>query len=237
MDMLKSHSKNHHAGRSVLSPKIQATVLDSLTSAGYRTSKAEKYHQVPNQKPVNGLEVLRGFACPLENDGGIKCTRAFIAQSTFSRHLSDHPEPRGSKPDPSSCVSYLQTLFSQGGLQNYFSVEPSLSLANPSSTYSYEYAVKMLESLPKPDIPISNHDKDRASIHWFTRWPELLQPYIVDGRSIRSLQSLVSFPDPKSDPEWLLKLLDHGSRWWKDAEDAHINCSFKASVMLKSHEQ
>ena len=237
VDMLNSHSKIHHTGRSVLSPQEQDIVSKSLVSIGYRTSKAEKYHQAPGQKPVDGLEVLPGFCCPLQNDDGTQCARAFRAEGTFTRHLSDHPKSPGKKPDASSCSSYVQTLFNQGGLQKFFCVDPSLSNVDPSANYAYTYAVGMLESLPKPDIPIPDNDKDRASIHWFTRWPELLQPYIADRSSISFLQSLVSFPEPGSDPEWLAKLLDHGSRWWKDAEDAHINCSFRASVMLKSHEQ
>ena len=239
-DMLKSHSKTHHPGRSLISPEgEEAAVLAFLLSAGYRTSKAEKYHQPPGQKPVDGLEVFCGFSCPFSNDDGSKCARSFRAQSTFSRHLSDHPESRGSNLAPASCASPLQTLFNQGGLQNYFSVQPSLSLAlaDPSSTYSYGCAVEMLEDVPKPNIPLSNHDKDQASIHWFTRWPQLLEPYIADKTSIQYLRSLVSFPDPKSDPEWLLKLLEHGARWWKEAENAHMNCSFNASAILQSHEE
>jgi hypothetical protein len=235
--MLNSHSKNHHPGRSVLSSEQQTTVVEPLVNIGYRTSKAKRYHQAPGQKPVDGLVVLSGFRCPCLNDDGSQCAQAFLAESTLTRHLSNHPGPRGSKPNASSCASHVQTLFSQGGLQNYFCVEPSLSNVDPSSSRAYAYAVTMVESLPKPDITISNHDKDQASIHWFTKWPQLLQPYITDNASIYYLRSLVSFPAPESDTDWLVKLLDHGSRWWKDAEDAHINISYRASKMLKSHQE
>ena len=237
VDMVNSHSKNHHAGRPLLSSEQQATIFEPLVNVGFRTSKAEKYYQTPSQKPVDGLEVRSGFLCPLRNEDDSPCAQAFLAQSTFSRHLSSHSEPLGSKPPPLSCVSHVQTLFSQGGLQKYFSVDPSLSNVDPSSSSAYTYAVKMLESLPKPDIPLSDHDKDRASIDWFTRWPQLLQPYITGRTSILHFQSLVSFPEPGIDPDWLVKLLDHGSRWWKDAEEAHVNCSFRSSVMLKCHKQ
>lgn len=234
IEMLNSHTKKHHRGRNVLSHKEQATVVDLLTNKGYRTSSVEKYFQIPGQKPVDGLEVLEGFLCPLPNDDGSNCSKAFLALSSFTRHLSDH---RGSKPHPPSCASYVQTLFCQGGLQCYFSVDPSLSKLDPSTASAYAYAVKTLETLPKEEIPISEHDKDRASIHWFTRWPELLKPYTTDKTSITSLQSLVSFPDPASDPEWLTKLQDHGRRWWNKAEEAHINCSYRTSVMLRCHDQ
>lgn len=234
IDMLQTHSRDHHRGRSILSSEEQSRVLQQLSLAGYRTSKIEKYHQPPAQKPVDGLEVLSGFRCPLQNKDGTLCEKAFLAQSTFTRHLSDHPGR--SKLDPSSCTSYIQTLFTQGNLQCYFSVDPSLSDLDPSTTSAYAYAIKLLGTLPKAQIPAPDHDKDRASIHWFTRWPELLKPYANDKGSLILLQSLVSFPEPGSDPDWLVKLWDHGCRWWNDVESAHASCSYRASTMLKSHQ-
>lgn len=233
--MLQTHSKSHHRGRSVLSSEEHAQVVQRLSDIGYRTSKAEKYHQPPAQKPVDGLEVLNGFRCPFRNKDGSQCGKAILAESSFIRHLSDHPGHP--KPDPSSCTSYIQTLFSQGNLHNFFSVDPSLSNLDPSTASAYAYAVKMLETLPKAQIPASEHDKDRASIHWFTRWPDLLKPYTTDRESLGLLQSLVSFPEPGRDPDWLVKLRDHGCRWWNDAESAHASCSYRASTMLKSHQR
>jgi len=233
--MLSTHSRNHHQGRSVPSAEEYTRIVDHLSSAGYRTSRAEKYSQPLNEKPVDGLKVLSGFRCPLLKEDGTPCSRAFLAQSTFTRHLSSHLHHP--KPNPSSCISYVQTVFAQGGLQCYFSVDPSLSNLDPSSDSAYAYAVKMLEGLPEAPIPAPDHDKDRASIHWFTRWPQLLQPYITDGNSQETLKSLVAFPDPGSDPAWLTKIRDHGSRWWNAAELAHAQCSYRASVMLKSHQQ
>lgn len=234
IDMLQTHSKSHHRGRCVLSSEQHAQVVQHLSGIGYRASNAEKYDQPPDQKPVDGLEVLSGFRCPLLKDDGTPCSKAFLAKSTFTRHLSDHPDKP--KPNHLTCVSDVQTLFGQGGLQRYFTVDQSLSTADLSPTSAYAFAVKMLKTLPEAHIPPPDHDKDRASIHWFTRWPELLRPYIADKRSQTSLQSLVSFPVPNSDPEWLLKLLDHGSRWWNAAELSHKKCSYRASVMLKSHQ-
>lgn len=233
--MLRTHSKRHHEGRSVLSTENHASIVERLSLACYRLSGSEKYDQPPGGKPVDGLEVLTGFSCPVENGDGSQCPLAFRAEATFVRHLSTHRVLP--KPQPSSCVSHIQTLFDQGGHQRYFSVNPSLSNLDPSSSSAYVYAVSILGKLPKADIPMANHDKDRASIHWFTRWPELLQPYITDRDSQAFLQSLVSFPVSKTHPAWLTKLQDHGRRWWDAAELAHINCSYRASVMIRSHEQ
>lgn len=232
IDMLQTHSRAHHRGRSVLSTEEHAQVIQDLSGAGYRSSTSEKYHQLPGQKPVGGLEVLDGYRCPL-NGGG--CSEAFLAESTFVRHLSSHNHHL--RPQPRACASGVQTLFRQGGLQRYFCVDRSLSNLDPSSASAYAYAVKMVNSLPRANIVTSDHDKDRASIHWFTRWPELLQPYITNGRSQSSIQALVAFPEPGSDPDWLIKIRDHGCRWWDVAELAHIKCSYRASVMLKSHQQ
>lgn len=212
-------------------------MVERLCNGGYRASGGEKYKPTPGQRPVDGLEVLSGFCCPLLREDGSRCARAFGTEGSLSRHLSDHPRSPENKPSPSSCVSYVQILFRQGGLKSYFSVDPSLSNLDPSSTSAYAHAVEMLANMPKADIPVSDHDKERASIHWFTRWPQLLQPYVTDRASIEYLQSLVSFPDPDSDPSWLTKLLDHGARWWEDAEIAHVNCSYRVSTMLKSHPQ
>ena len=233
--MLQTHSKNQHRGRCLLPSQEYTLVTQNLSDAGYRTSKAEKYFQPRAQKPVDGLEVLTGFSCPLLREDGTPCPRSFLGKSTFERHLSDH---RGlPKPKTPSCASTVQTLFGQGGLQHYFSVDTSLSDLDPLASSAYTHAVRMLPTLPKAHIPISNHDKDRASIHWFTRWPELLQRYVTNDTSSEFFRSLVSFPDPHSDPGWLAKLLDHGSRWWNNAEAAHIKCSYRASVMLRSHQK
>ena len=235
LGMLQTHTRNHHKGRSLLPSEEHNRVTQSLSELGYRTSQGEKYHQPPGQKPVDGLEVQNGFACPLPNHDGTRCSRVFLGDKTFARHLSEHPgRPKPSLP---SCASEVQTLFSQGGLQLYFSVDSSLSDLDPSADSAYAYAVKILPQLPKPRTPTSKNDKDRASIHWFTRWPELLQPYLPDEDSVEALKSLVSFPDSDSDPDWLVKLQDYGCRWWNDAELAHVNCSFRASVMLKSHQK
>lgn len=233
--MLNSHSKIHHPGRSRVSSGRQGEVTETLCNLGYRTSTDERYYQPPHRKPVDGLEVLQGYLCPFTNNDGSQCHRAFFGQKTFTRHLSDHP---GTKPEVLSCTCYVQTAFSQGrGLQRYFAVEPSLSHPDPSPSSAYAYAVKMFHSLPQPTMPEPDNDKDRASIHWFTRWPELLEPYISNKETIGSLKSLVSFPEPDSDPDWLMKLLDHGRLWWKKAEGSHTGCSFDASVMLRSHQQ
>lgn len=237
LDWLTTHSKNHHPGRTLLSSAEQGTIVEELANGGYRSSKAEKYHQTPGQKPIDGVEVLEGFRCPLLTDDGSECSKAFVAPSTFTRHLCNHPAPPDGKPDPSSCASYVQTLFRQGGQQSYFSVDPSLSDLDPSSASAYRFAVDALRNLPKPEIPLLDHDKDRSSIHWFTRWPELLKPYVVDQRSVRFLLSLISFPEPESDSERSANLRDHGRRWWKKAEAAHIGCTFRASTLLKSHQQ
>jgi hypothetical protein len=211
--------------------------VQPLLDSGYRTSKDEPYTQSPGQKPVDGVEVLEGFSCPLLNDDGSPCSLGFRAESTFSKHLSGHPNLAESKPKPSSCFSHVQTLFNRGGIVRYFSVNPSLSHPDLSPASAYAHAVDMLRGLPRPEIPASENDKDRASIHWFTRWPQLLKPYITDMPSITYLQRLVSFPEPTSDPDWLMKLVDHGSSWWGDAEAAHMSCSHRVSVMLKSHRE
>lgn len=235
VNMLQTHSKNHHQGRPVLTSTEHVQAVQDLSAAGYRLSDAEKYHQTPGQKPVDGLEVLSGFYCPLSKADGTSCAMSFLAESTFTRHLSGHSGRQ--KPRPASCVSDVQTLFAQGGLQRYFSVDRSLSNLDPSSASAYVSAVEMLKNLPAAPVPASNHDKDRASVHWFTRWPELLKPYIVEQDDQVFLQSLVSFPESGADPGWLTKLRDHGRRWWGAAESEHIKCSFHASTLLKSHQE
>jgi hypothetical protein len=146
--MLQTHTRNHHKGRSLLPSEEHNRVTQSLSELGYRTSQGEKYHQPPGQKPVDGLEVQNGFACPLPNHDGTRCSRVFLGDKTFARHLSDHPGR--SKPSLPSCASEVQTLFSQGGLQLYFSVDSSLSDLDPSADSAYAYAVKILPQLPKP---------------------------------------------------------------------------------------
>lgn len=200
-----------------------------------RSRTSIKYTQPAGQKPLDGLEVLQGHMCPVLDLGGTVCSRAFRATSSFVRHLGthfDHPPL-----DPALCVSPIQTLFSQGGLQMYFAVDTSLSQQDPPPNTAYADALKFLRSLPKPQIPIPKTDKERESVHWFTRWPELLEPYSKTDAQVKILQSLVSFPEAGRDPGWLLKVKDHGCKWWMKAELAHAKCTSRASSLLKSREK
>ena len=234
-DMVRSHCKIYHDKREAPSVAMQKEISQDPLSARLKTSSSPKYTQPPGQKPVDGLEVLQGYLCPLSDVHGVCCSKAFSANSTFVRHLSGHSvRPR---PDPATCASPVQTLFAQGGLQMYFSVDVSLSMPDPPSSSVYIDVLPLFRSLPAPRIQVASNDKERASIHWFTRWPELLGPYCEDDERVRMLRSLVSFPDSGVDPDWLLKVKDHGCRWWAKAESAHVNCSYRASVLLKSHQE
>jgi Orsellinic acid/F9775 biosynthesis cluster protein D len=235
VNMLRTHSKIHHPGRTPLQLEEHTRIVQQLVSMCFRTSDTETYVQPPGRKPVDGLEVLSGFCCPLSKKDGTKCLEAFRSKSTFERHLSIHCHRR--KPSISSCVSDVQTLFNQGGLQCYFSVDHSLSDLDPSSDSAYAHAVQMLGDLPKAHIPLPKHDKDRASIHWMTRWPEMLQPYIKDKKSQTSIQSLILFPEAGLDPDWLVRVREHGRRWWDAAERDHVNCSHRVSTMLRCHKE
>ena len=233
--MVRSHCKIYHDKREAPSVAMQKEISQNRTPTRLKTSSSPKYTQPFGQKPVDGLEVLRGYLCPLFDSDGVCCSKAFLATSSFIRHLSVHPVHP--KPDPVSCASSIQTLFAQGGLQMYFSVDVSLSMPDPPLSSVYTDVLPLLRSLPAPRIQVANNDKGRASIHWFTRWPELLGPYCEDDDRVRMLQSLVSFPESGVDPDWLVKVKDHGCRWWTNAEVAHVNCSYRASVLLKSHQE
>ena len=233
--MVRSHCKIHHPKREAPSPLKQNESLQALMGRGLKSSTSQKYTQPPGQKPVDGLEVLNGYLCPLHDLDGARCSKAFFAISSFVRHLSSHPDHP--KPDPTLCKSPIQTLFAQGSLQMYFAVEPSLSLPDPPLSSAYADALTLLHSLPVPQVKAADNDKERASIHWFTRWPELLEPYCKDDGQASMLRSLVSFPEERIDPEWLIRVQDHGCRWWTKAELAHVNCSYRASVLLKSHQE
>jgi hypothetical protein len=235
LDMVRSHCRKYHPGREAPSLLQQKEAVDAQPNSGFRLSGTKKYSQAAGQKPVDGLEVLQGYACPAPMGDDTTCSEAFLAKSSFVRHLSSHliyP-----KPDPSSCASKIQTLFGQGGLQAYFPVDISLSHPDPPPNSAYADALELLLTLPKPQIPTPNTDKERESVHWFTRWPELLQPYCNEEAQADALRRLVSFPQVGIDPEWLTRVQDHGKKWWTKAETAHVKCSPRASVLLKSHQK
>lgn len=232
--MVRTHCKKHHPGRPAPSPSQQTQLVDAHSNGGLRSSASTKYSQPPNLKPVDGLEVLQGYKCPLFTADGSLCSMAFLAHSSFERHLTTHTT--FPKPDPASCASSIQTLFAQGGLQNYYPVVPSLSLPDPPPNSAYVDALRLHENLPSPHIHVAENDKERASIHWFTRWPELFEPYCKDDAQVDALRSMISFPQTGADPDWLVRVQDHGCRWWIKAESAHSKCSYRASLILKSHQ-
>lgn len=231
--MLRSHNKKYHRGRKTLSAEEEVTIKS--LHGDLRSSKSEKHSQPPGQKPVDGIEVLPGFVCPGSNPDGSTCSGAFPAESSFTRHLATHPSwfPH-SKPDPGSCACYIQTLFTQGNLQSYFSVETSLSHPDPPRTSVYADGLKLLRDLPNPQIPAPNSDKERESIHWYTRWPELLATFCNNPDQVNMLRSLTLFPEEGTDQSWLVRVKDHGSKWWVKAELEHLACSDRASRLLKS---
>lgn len=235
-NMARSHCKTYHPGREAPSAGKQKEISQDALVTGLKTSASPRYIQPPNQKPVDGLEVLRGYMCPVvTGPNGEICCEAEKATSSFLRHLKSHPVHP--KPDPASHKHPIQTLFAQGGLQMYFAVDISLSIPDPPLSSVYAEVLPLVRSIPAPRIQAANSDKERASIHWFTRWPDLLEPYCKDDEQVSLLRSLVSFPESGVDPDWLLEVQDHGCRWWTDAESAHANCSHRASVMLKSHQE
>jgi len=233
--MIRSHCREYHRGRESPSVSQQKEITQAYSDGSFRSSSSDKYTQPPGQKPVHGLEVLQGYACPVSNDDGTPCSKAFVATSSFLRHLSTHSAYP--KPDHNSCTSCIQTLFAQGGLQMYFPVNVSLSQLDPSPKSAYVDALTLLQNLPTPHIPVPDNDKERASVHWYTRWPELLEPYCTNDAHVQELRSLVSFPQAGIDPDWLVGVQDHGSKWWVKAESAHANCSHRASALLKSHQE
>jgi hypothetical protein len=235
IDMIRTHCRRYHNGREAPSLSQQKEITEADLNRRLRSSTADKYTQPLHQKPVDGLEVLRGYMCPIPNADGTICSKAFVAHSTFTRHLSSHPVYP--KPDPSSCASSIQTLFAQGGLQMYFPVDVFLSQQDPPPNSAYADALHLVQTLPTPNIPVPDNDKERASVHWFTRWPELLESYCTDDAATDELRSLVSFPQSGLDPDWLVRVQDHGCKWWVKAESAHANCSHRASVLLKSHQE
>jgi len=233
--MLRSHGKIHHRGRRVLSEREQKEIKVAQSSGGFRTSKSEKYSQPPGGKPVDGIEVLQGFMCPESNPDGSTCSTAFRGESTFIRHLASHPtDPFHPKLDPGSFACYIQTVFVQGNLQSYFSVETSLSHPDPPPTSAYPDALKLLQDLPSPQIPPPKNDKERESIHWYTRWPELMEPFCHSPGQVVMLRSLTSFPQEGTHPDWLIRAKDHGREWWAKAESEHQNCTPRTSRLLKS---
>lgn len=235
MDMVRSHCRSHHPGREAISKSLQEQLTHTWSLGGFRLSTSDKYTQVAGQKPVDGLKVLQGYMCPVLMLDGAACCGAFLAASSFVRHLGTHLiHPR---PDPTHCGSPIQTLFAQGGLQAYFPVDTSLSQPDPPPGSAYVEALNLLRALPDPQIPTPNNDKERESVHWFTRWPELLAPYCSSDAQVDVLRSLVSFPQAGKDPDWLIMVQDHGRRWWTMAESAHVKCSNRASVMLRSHKK
>ena len=232
VDMVRSHCKKHHPGRDLMS-RSEAEKLAEL-NGGLRASTSERYTQPPGQKPLHGLEVLQGYVCPAIDSGGTVCSRAFLATSTFVRHLGTHHI--NPPVNPALCSSPVQTLFVQGNLQMYFAVDTTLSQPDPHPNLAYADALKLLRALPEPQIPTPKTDKDRESVHWFTRWPELMEPYCKTAAQVNKLRSLVAFPEARTDQAWLVRTRDHGCQWWDKAELAHAKCTSRASGLLKSTE-
>ena len=236
MDMVRSHCTKHHRGRVPISKLEQAETISAQSNGGFMSSTSNKYIQPAGQKPVDGLQVLPGYMCPLGNLDGSTCSRAFVGLSTFTRHLSTHPKQNPTL-NHASCASQVQTLFAQGGLQSYFAVDTSFCQPDPPPTLAYADALKLWKTLPGPQIPAPETDKERESVHWFTQWPELLKPYCNNDAQAGALRSLVSFPEAGKDPDWLVRVQDHGSRWWIKVESAHKRCTPRASGLLKSQKE
>ena len=128
------------------------------------------------------------------------CSRAFLALSTFTQHLSTQPKQNVAL-DHASCTSQVQTLFAQGGLQSYFAADTSFYQPDPPPTSAYMDALKHLQILPNLQIPAPKTDKERESVHWSTQWP-----YCNNDAQMGILWSLVSFPKAGKDADWLIRV-------------------------------
>jgi hypothetical protein len=236
VDMVVSHLRSYHPGRDPISTLQKQEIANlNLPNGGLRSSRSEKYIQAACQKPVDGLEVLGGYKCPVEDASGWFCSKAFLGKPSFVRHLGGHHLKV--KQDPDSCAWEVQTLFSQGNLQVYFAVDSSFSQSDPPPSSAFAEAVTLFHTLPSAQITPPSNDKERESVHWFTHWPDLLEPYCKDDSQADALRALVSFPQADKDPDWLMGVQDHGRRWWTKAEIAHKGCTDRASILLKSHKE
>jgi hypothetical protein len=182
-----------------------------------------------DQAPISGIQVSRGFYCPLTGMGRKPCLYISGAISTMHTHIKSKHQgdiPRPSVKDLEGCPCDYQTLF-KGPLKKYFRVRTGLTglEAHPDGSRN-PYSVFMRQpNTASPDIrPEPIKDDELPSLLRATRWNVFLEPY---RKRPSDVVALVQFPTARvyrmtgSEVEKALSRLPDVTEVWMDTTYKH----------------
>lgn len=239
--LVVSHFDSAHCGRGETVEKLYPGLPHKLSVALEKFDFASPKNvrvQPHDRAPISGIQVRRGFYCPLHCDDGKRCVVVTGETSTLESHIRTKHQGDKNRPRTDSLESFpcdYQTLFT-GNLRYFFRVRTGLTglethpdgPRNPYSAFmlqprSEPFADSYLEPAKYDELP---------SFLRATRWNLWVEPYRRNPKDVAALIQHPAVQVAKAAGEdsvletVLCKLQDVTTAWmntthslWEDSSD------------------
>jgi len=185
-------------------PGLSTALCDALNGISFALPR-EVRNQPHHRAPISGIQVWRGFYCPMTDSSGKQCLYTAGATSTVETHIKTKHQGDRSRPHVNDLEGYpcdYQTLFT-GNLRQYFQVRPGLTgLEAHLDGYNNPYSVftKQKSTASSSDFhPQPIKDDELSSPLRATRWNVFVEPYRNNPRDV---VDLIRYPTARI-PPWL----------------------------------
>ena len=208
-------------------PGVSAALRDALDGIPFALPK-EVRNQPHHRAPISGIQVRRGFYCPMAGSSGKQCLYTAGATSTVETHIKTKHQGDRSRPRVDDLEGYpcdYQTLFT-GNLRQYFQVRTGLTglEAHPDGHNNpYSAFMKQTNTTSSSDFhPEPIKDDELPSLLRATRWNVFVELY---RKNPGDVVALVRYPSARVPPgmdaeehvfERLLSKLPDVSEEWMD---------------------
>ena len=179
--------------------------------------------------PLKGIKVEQGFVCKVREADKL-CMKGTTSWSDMDHHLLTHPKLLRPSGDKRYNAATIQRLY-MGSTQ---CVVVNTALFTPVKKFSsYQVITQtILPSLPPPQPPCHENDKDRPPILRFTNFDDLLADTLQQSGGAEDLVILGSLPGEYCEEKDLEPLTDIGIKWMEECRVQHKNLDKLIQRML-----
>ena len=182
----------------------------------------EVKNQPHDNAPILGIQIRKGFYCPIANSGGKPCLHTVGKTSTLGTHIKTaHPGSRLHAKDLEAHHCDYQTLFI-GNLKQYFRVRTGLTGHLDGDQNPYSVFVRQSNASPSPNHhPQPIKDNELPSLLRATGWNFFMEKYRKDPGDVVALVQYPSaraleIPDVDRMTEMVFRRLPDVCEMWMD---------------------
>jgi len=199
-----SHFNSNHCmkGETIqkLYPGLSDRLHQTLDCSSFALPKDVR-EQPPDQAPISGIQVKRGFYCPMKKSDGKPCAYVGGTTATIETHINCEHKGVKNRPSVDTLKQYscdYQSLFT-GNLRHAFRVRTGMTgiESHPDGANNpYSVFMRQMESMQPTDYrPEPMKYEELPSFLRATRWNVCLEPYRSNPKDI---VSLVQYPSVRA---------------------------------------